>query len=201
MSYELPVLCLAADLIRSIKLRRDFDTDPFGFMASYGLSEEAMEAFYTMCSAPSGSGLESWKALSDYMWDKEIKTFNVEPLEPPSTNNDPDCRHPALYPNPKPLLYTFAPDWGKVGTMVPITVKGQGLWKSVDLFLVKGVTEYQVLAGGVPVGTYRCSHLTGNLSLAGVPTGKYDFVARNNAIKDPNHKRDSKHANKFEVKP
>jgi hypothetical protein len=69
------------------------------------------------------------------------------------------------------------------------------------LFLVKGVTEYQVLAGGVPVGTYRCSHLTGNLSLAGVPTGKYDFVARNNAIKDPNHKRDSKHANKFEVKP
>lgn len=194
--YELPVLDLCADLVRSIKLRRDFDQDPYGIMASYGLNNTAMEAFFTMFSAIPPSAVGTWKALWDYIWDNEVRNFVVDHLIPDPS--DPDCIPPALYPNPQPMLYTFAPQTAPSGsTTVAVTVKGMGLWKQTELYLRLGMTSYKVLSG-TPIGTFRCSHLTGPFDLGTVPANTYTLVARN-ATTSAAYQREYPHATHFVV--
>ena len=194
--YELPVLCFCADVIRSSQLRRDFDQDPYALMALYGMDEDAMEVVYTMFSALPGTNVATWKALSDYIWDKEMKPFVFEPLLP--LPSDPDCKGAAFYPNPEPKLWEFNPKTGPAGSNnVPVVVKGMGLWKVTEVFLRLGANRHKVLSG-TPVGTYRCSHLAGMLDLSTVPAGTYEVLARNVATTVGNQ-REFEHQTKFVV--
>jgi len=194
--YELPVLCLCADLVRSTKLRRDFDSNPYAIMAAYGLDDAAMEAFYTMFSALPGTTVGTWQGVADYIVNNEISTFVVDKLLPEPS--DTDCRPPVAYPNPEPMLYKFSPATAASGsTNTSITVKGMGLWKQTEILLRNGGTLHSVLSG-TPVGTYRCSHLKGKLNLSAVPAGTYVFVARNVTTIAANQ-REFEHATPFVV--
>lgn len=180
--YELPVLCLCADMVRSARLRRRFDRNPVQVMREYGLDRADVDAFYTMFS-DDGNGAATWKGLWEYMWNKEVKNFTVDKLHP--LPEDPDCQGAPVYPNPRPGLFKVDKLTAPSGsTNTEIEIKGQGLSPfAVEVHLENVATQVRTLVfAGKGEGTYRCSHLKGKWDLSATPAANYEIVLINKSM-------------------
>lgn len=162
-------------------LRKQFRDNPGAVTAN--LDDDARAVLYSMSRANiSGRVLAEMQAdyPNDYLewhhdWDVMFSQWNFPKKEYPRKDLPKACQgqdgEQTQYPDPQPQVYRIKPIFVKAGTASPfaIEVVGQGFVAANVTLTLKPIlgAPAVVLANQAFTGTFRCGHITADLTVPG----------------------------------